>query len=191
MMLFNGVKSVKIHKSEKSSAIPLAQLRRRRSDRDRAINLEVVSEENLTAADELYAEIGRNYRFFLGWRHASIAGYFFTLFTVAQIWLDLRQADPLDSWLVPFICSPIGFLFWLIDRRTSGLFRSAVTAGRKLEQSAKLEGYFTSQASVGTIPGADPAYPQFSHTKIFTALYATISLVMLLLSYLDYNRSFS
>ena len=80
-----------------------------------------------------YDEIGSNYRFFLGWRHASFAGILIVLYGTFSLSLLIYKEAAAFAWIVPLVASPIGILLWVIDVRTRDLYHAAIQAGKVLE----------------------------------------------------------
>jgi hypothetical protein len=99
--------------------------------------------QNLTL-NEIYREIGTNYRFFLNWRHALFAGYLLILYTLANAYAWLYVNDQAQLYPALFI---IGFLitlcFWGIEFRIRSLYRSCTEAGHGIETLAKITGAYT------------------------------------------------
>ena len=83
--------------------------------------------------EKKYEEVGLNYRYFLGWRHACVAGDFIVLYGVASLYLTARKEAPGLAWLVPLVASPIGFLLWWIDKRNRELIHAVQRTGKELE----------------------------------------------------------
>jgi len=100
--------------------------------------------------DELYKEIGANYRFFLGWRHASFAGNLIILYGVITLCVSTYESEPRWSFLIPLLASPIGTLLWMIDSRTRDLYHAAIRAGKELEGSNG--GFYTKLSEVALSP---------------------------------------
>ena len=83
--------------------------------------------------EEIYKEVGTNYRFFLGWRHALVAGYVIVLGAAFSLLLSAFKDAKEIVWVIPLCVFPIGIIFWAIERRTRDLYHSAITAGKNLE----------------------------------------------------------
>lgn len=96
--------------------------------------------------DRFYEEVGRNYRFFLGWRHAAFAGNVVVIYGVISLSITAFQRAPDYAWLVPLIGSPIGLLLWMIDVRTRDLYHAAMRAGKTLE--GQVGGFYTELSEV-------------------------------------------
>jgi hypothetical protein len=90
---------------------------------------------------EIYKEAGVNYRFFLGWRHASAAGYLVILGAVVSLGISAFKDAKELLWLIPLCAAPVGVVLWLVDLRTRDAYHAAVRAGKGLE--APERGFFT------------------------------------------------
>ena len=104
--------------------------------------------------EKKYEEIGTNYRFFLGWRHASFAGNVIILYGAISLCFSTYEKAPAFAWLVPLLASPIGLLLWIIDVRTRELYHAAIRAGKNLEGQGG--GFYTELASVSKVKGTRP-----------------------------------
>lgn len=83
--------------------------------------------------EKIYEEVGRNYRFFLNWRHLAFAGYLAVLYTIISLTIAFINNLPSIAWFVPAFSSLIGITFWLIDKRIQDLYHDATEAGTNLE----------------------------------------------------------
>lgn len=88
---------------------------------------------NKVSSEKQYEEVGANYRFFLGWRHATMAGYIGILFGAGK--LALAEPSYLTKAFIFLIALFLGIFFWLFDYRTRQLYNAAVRSGKHLEQS--------------------------------------------------------
>lgn len=136
--------------------------------------------------EEIYKEVGTNYRFFLGWRHALIAGYLIGLGAVLSLCISAFKDAKEIVWLIPFCASPIGIIFWAIEVRTRDLYHSAIKAGQALEVSEK--GFYTHLADgVVQAPNSSPftlllKHGQLTQAASLNALFFGGSLLLLFLS---------
>lgn len=96
--------------------------------------------------DKRYEEIGINYRFFLGWRHAAFAGDLVIIYGVLSLTFSVFKGAPALAWTVPALGFPVGILLWIIDVRTRDLYHAAIRAGKALE--GKKGGFFTQLSGV-------------------------------------------
>mgnify|MGYP001605055347 CR=1 FL=1 len=83
--------------------------------------------------EEIYKEVGANYRFFLGWRHALVAGYLIVLGAALSLCISAFKDAREIVWLIPIGICPIGVIFWAIEVRTRDLYHTAINAGKDLE----------------------------------------------------------
>jgi len=126
--------------------------------------------------EKRYEETGNNYRFFLGWRHASLVGILVVLYGVASLCIAAYEnARPL-VWVIPIAASPVGIIFWLIDKRTRDLYHAAIAAGKELE--GETGGFFTRlQAEVALPPNTSP-FSKLSQTGILNATFIGSSILL-------------
>lgn len=117
--------------------------------------------------EKKYEEVGVNYRFFLGWRHASLAGIFLILYGIISITIDVYAKSPWLACFIPALCSPIGILFWVIDLRTSQLYYDAIIAGKKLEG---FEGGIYSEISKTAKP-PEECFKNLSHSLAINIIF--------------------
>lgn len=140
--------------------------------------------------EELYKEIGTNYRFFLGWRHAAFAGYLIVLGAVLSICMTAFKDARSILWVIPLCATPVGVFLWAIDVRTRSLYHTAMRAGRDLEAPEK--GFYTRLSDeVALAPGTSP-FKRVTQSAALNLLFLGGSLVMLLLSlglFIAYSRA--
>lgn len=128
--------------------------------------------------DKKYEEIGSNYRFFLGWRHAVFAGDLVILYGVLSLTYSIFKEEPRLAWIVPMLGSPIGLLLRIIDVRTRSLFKAAITAGMKLEDGKG--GLFTELFPLMSKKGDPQLKP--THSLALDILLIGSSVILFLLS---------
>jgi len=133
--------------------------------------------------DKKYEEIGQNYRFFLGWRHAAFAGALVILYAVLSLTFSIFNESPLIAWIIPALASPVGILLWIIDVRTRELYHAAIKAGKKLE--GKQGGFYTSIDKVALPKGSSP-FLKRSQSGALNLLFIGSSILLLVLSILFY-----
>jgi len=83
--------------------------------------------------EKAYEEIGPNYRFFLTWRHAALAGGLVILWGTCSLLTSAYEKGLAITWLIPILASLAVFCLWLADRRTRQIYRSLTEAGKALE----------------------------------------------------------
>lgn len=83
--------------------------------------------------EKKYAEIGANYRFFLGWRLAYFIGMLVTILGVVLLSMSLYKDLPKVAWLTPLVASPLGLLMRMADLHIRELYKAAIRAGEVLE----------------------------------------------------------
>lgn len=93
--------------------------------------------------DEIYKEVGANYRFFLGWRHATLGGYVVVVGAVFTLLFSVPRDARDFAWIAPLASAFLGPILWIIDRRTRDLYHAAIRAGKELESEAGGKGVYT------------------------------------------------
>ena len=106
--------------------------------------------------EEIYKEVGTNYRFFLGWRHALVAGYLIVLGASLSLCISAFKDAKEIVWIIPLCIFPIGFIFRAIEKRTRDLYHSAINAGKDLEAPEK--GFYTHLDDVVQPPNMSPFF---------------------------------
>ncbi len=121
---------------------------------------------------DLYSEIGRNYRYFLGWRHRLLAGYLVTVsgLAIAFSWTYSNNVDKINrlSWIVLLLGFIITLVFWSLECRNRKLYRTCQNAGSHLE---KYKGVYTDLIKSRGI---------FSHSGILNAMFIIAALGFLM-----------
>src|SRR3990172_12420154 len=126
--------------------------------------------------EKRYEEIGVNYRFFLGWRHAAFAGDLIILYGVFSLTSSMYKEIPTCAWIVPFIASPIGILLWMIDVRTRDLYHAAIKAGKDIE--GEKGGFFTRLSETALPKGSSP-FSKITQSASITLLFIGSSIILL------------
>jgi len=128
---------------------------------------------------ELYIENGRNYRFFLNWRHALFAGYLGILFLLgkAYSWIVENQYQML--WVIYLFGLIITLCIWGLDRRNRELYRSCLRIGKNLEKDYGLKGIY-SRLDTGDKEDINDL-PKITHSKILDIFFGIITLTFLIL----------
>lgn len=100
-------------------------------------------DETLTLKD-IYVEIGVNYRYFLNWRHALLAGYLVVLYGLARGygWLTVNHQSNF-GWVVFASGILISLCFWGLERRVRDLYQSCTNAGREIEKKFGIDGIYS------------------------------------------------
>jgi len=83
--------------------------------------------------EKAYEEIGPNYRFFLAWRHAALAGGLVILWGTCSLLTSAYEKGMSIAWLIPGLAALALFSLWIADRRTRQIYRSLTDAGKALE----------------------------------------------------------
>ena len=129
--------------------------------------------------EKIYEEVGANYRFFLTWRHATVAGYFVIMYGIITLTISIYKDAPKLAGIVPFLGAFIGWGFWLIDRRTQEIYHAAIRAGKELEG---FRGGFYSQVSKIILPPGSSPFKKNSHSGIIKVLFIGSSILLFILA---------
>ena len=101
---------------------------------------------------DVYAETGNNYRFFLAWRHALMAGYLAVLAAVAvALWAVVENRPGIIPWIFVVAIVVTG-VFWALEARNRDLYRACLDAGEQQESTAGIVGSFTKLNAKPTWP---------------------------------------
>lgn len=130
--------------------------------------------------EKKYEEVGHNYRHFLGWRHACVAGDIAVLYGVATLYLAVRKDAPGLEWLVPLVASPIGLLLWWIDQRNQDLIHAAQNVGKRLEGAGG--GVYSTLVDQLAVPKGKSAYSRLTMTGATNIVFLGSSGGLLLLT---------
>ncbi len=93
--------------------------------------------------EKIYEEVGNNYRFFLRWRHAALAGNMIVLGAILSFSISAFKDAKELMWIIPLLASPIGLLLWVIDVRNRSLYHAANRAGKEIEDSEGVSGFYS------------------------------------------------
>ena len=127
--------------------------------------------------DKLYEEAHNSYRFFLSWRHASVVGIFVVFYGVLSLCvMAFKDAEPL-AWIIPIIASPVGVIFWLIDKRTQKLYQAAISAGKELEKDKN--GFFTKLKDDVSLKDGVSSFSQITHRGILSVTFLGSSIILI------------
>lgn len=135
--------------------------------------------------EKKYEEIGTNYRFFLGWRHASFVGILVVFYGVISLTLESYGSDGTGkiAWIIPLLASPVGLLLWGIDVRLRDLYHATIRAGKALEGEGG--GFYTELTKEVMPPASDKKKKKkkkFTHSKALEILFIGSSVVSFLVS---------
>ena len=121
--------------------------------------------------EKAYDEIVPNYRFFLAWRHAALAGGLVILWGTCSLLTSAYEKGRAIAWLIPALASLTLFCLWLADRRTRQIYRSLTEAGKALEGSDP--GPYQALTDIG-IPKDAPWFPKKERhlCKLFSQSFA-------------------
>lgn len=130
--------------------------------------------------EELYKEVGINYRFFLGWRHAALAGYFIVFGAVVSLCISAFKDARFMVWLIPFCASPVGICLWAVDKRTRTLYHAAMRAGKNLEAPEK--GFYSILSDEVALAPEVSAFTKVTQTAALNIVFIGGSVALLVTS---------
>lgn len=141
--------------------------------------------------NHLYTAVTGKLKFFLAWRHATLAAFFVLVGGSLSLTLVAFEKARLLCFLIPAMTSPICLFFMLLDKRNRELFDACYSAGRHLETIRKTPGVFLYlvEKSQITIDSKGRQW-KLTHTKLIWTLYLCTAVVMAALAtlfYLDFN----
>lgn len=128
------------------------------------------------ADDPRHSEVGRAYRFFLGWRHASFAGNVVVVGGVLSLTISAFEKAREIAWMVPLLATPIGVVLWIIDVRTRALYHASIRAGEDLEGEGG--GFFTRLDKDVLIPKGVSHWGARNHSLALDIFFLGSSILM-------------
>jgi len=129
----------------------------------------------LTSKD-IYDEIGRNYRYFLNWRHALFAGYLLTLYVLARAYSWLLEYNHTNfAWLVFLSGLLMSLCFWGLEVRVRDLYQACTRAGCKFESAFYRCGIYIE------LDSAELRNKKITHTRVLNWFFGIISLGMFIM----------
>ncbi|HRQ23229.1 MAG TPA: hypothetical protein PLF42_07350 [Anaerolineales bacterium] len=125
---------------------------------------------------DVYEEIGRNYRYFLNWRHALFAGYLLVLYAVISSYVE-----SIDNLFFQRLCLGavvlISLVFWTIEIRIRDLYRACTEAGEDLEKKTKSKGESSSFGIYTKLNNGEMRRKKISHTNALNLLFLSVIIV--------------
>ena len=110
------------------------------------------NEKEILSQNNMYDEIGRNYRFFLNWRYVLLAGFFVSLGFFSKALLQaydcnsIQYQDQLRTKVVIILYIAIlvfTIFFFLLEKRNRDLYHYCTQQGEAFEQNQNIEGIYT------------------------------------------------
>jgi hypothetical protein len=139
--------------------------------------------------EKIYEEIGNNYRFFLKWRHAAFAGNMIVLGAILSFSVSAFKDAKELMWIIPLVASPVGLLLWIIDKRNRSLYHIVNRAGKEIEDSEGVSGFYSKLISEGVaLPKDKSAYSQLTQSLALELFFFGSSIMLILLSLFFYIK---
>ena len=139
--------------------------------------------------EKIYEEIGNNYRFFLRWRHAAFAGNLIVLGATLSFSVSAFKDAKELMWIIPLLASPVGLLLWIIDVRNRSLYHVANRAGKEIEDSEGVSGFYSKLISEKVVlPKGTSVFSRLNQSLALNFLFLGSSVLLLLLSFLFYIK---
>jgi hypothetical protein len=131
--------------------------------------------------EKLYEEVGAVYRFFLGWRHATLGGIVVIVGGALSLTASIYKDSPELSFLVPLFASPFGIILWMIDVRTRSLYHAAIQAGKNLEGSDN--GFFSVLSAGIALRKDERFFSRITHSLALFIIFWVASIGLLVLAF--------
>ena len=139
--------------------------------------------------EKIYEEIGNNYRFFLRWRHAAFAGNLIVLGAILSFSVSAFKDAKELMWIIPLLASPVGILLWIIDVRNRSLYHVANRAGKEIEDSEGLPGFYSKLISEGVaLPKGTSPISKWTQSLALNLLFIGSSVLLMFLSLFFYIK---
>lgn len=130
--------------------------------------------------EAIYKELGLNYRFFLGWRHALLAGHVVILGAILLQTYNALESIPKISGFIPLFGIGSSIIILKLEDRIQDLYRAAIGAGIVLE--GKNPGFFT---AVNTDSKKTTHSTTLTKTYEYSSIFmGVISIVILIITLL-------
>lgn len=94
--------------------------------------------------EEVYKEVGNNYRHFLDWRTKYLTAYFAIISALGSVmaWLFEKEEKNI-LWLIAIVGAIITLMIILLEIRTRKLYQSCQKIGMRIEKTNELNGIYT------------------------------------------------
>ena len=139
--------------------------------------------------EKIYEEVGNNYRFFLRWRHAALAGNMIVLGAILSFSVSAFKDAKELMWIIPLLASPMGILLWIIDVRNRSLYHAANRAGKEIEDSEGVSGFYSKLISENVaLPESTSVFSRWTQSLALNCLFLGSSIILLLLSVFFYIK---
>jgi hypothetical protein len=134
---------------------------------------------------DIYEEIGRNYRYFLNWRHALFAGYLLILYIASTFYTESS-----DNLFFQRLCLGVTILislvFWVIEIRIRDLYRACTEAGESLEKMTADKKDALSYGIYAKLNSDALRNKNFSHTNALNLLFLSVIISASIVLYLSF-----
>ncbi len=139
--------------------------------------------------EKIYEEVGNNYRFFLRWRHAAIAGNMVVIGAILSFSISAFQDAKELMWIIPLLGAPVGLLLWIIDVRNRSLYHTANRAGKEIEDSVGISGFYSKLISENVaLPKGTSVFSQLTQSLALNFLFLGSTVLLILLSICFYAK---
>lgn len=120
--------------------------------------------------ESIYEQIGANYRFFLGWRHASFVGDLAAVYAALSLSAAMLEKKLNLVGLVPILAACVPVLLFFSERVIRNLYGDAVRAGMSLEQAEGVQGFYT-LVHKRMLPPGECEFKKITHAAVLDFLY--------------------
>ena len=100
------------------------------------------------------------------------------MFGVLSLTFSTYKDMPSIAWIIPLICSPVGILLWMIDKRNRDLYHAAIRAGKLLERDKV---GFYSELSKELLPEGASPFKKISQSGALNLLLFGSSFILFIL----------
>lgn len=139
--------------------------------------------------EKIYEEAGNNYRFFLRWRHAAVAGNMVVLGAILSFSISAFKDAKELMWIIPLLGSPVGLLLWIIDVRNRNLYHTANRAGKEIEDSEDVSGFYSKLISENVaLPKGTSVFSQWTQSLALNFLFLGSTVLLVVLSIFFYAK---
>ena len=122
---------------------------------------------------DIYGELGQNFRLTLRWRQGLFAGFLAILGALAVAFNHLWNKQKLGlASIVLLSASLLAIVFWLLDRRCHEVLIDNYQLGKSVEGRANLEGYYAEAQKRGLSP------KRITHTFVLDFVYKAMALLL-------------
>lgn len=127
--------------------------------------------QNLTVRD-VYEEIGKNYRYFLNWRHGLFAGYLAVVAALAAGVVRVYSSHPKFVWPLFLAGAIVTLVFWGLEYRNRDVYHACQRSGAECERHFPAGvGIFTRMQNLGG--------GLLTHSRVLDLFFGVVTIALL------------